>query len=133
MTTPLTIETWGLVALSIQALLHVSVQGLVLKAKVGNAWKVGARDNPVDPGVIAARAKRATENFIETAIGCIAVALVIILTERSNSFTEIGCIVYIACRFFYLPAYLTGIPWVRTLLWNAATAGLAAMILGVFL
>lgn len=131
--TPLTIELWGLVALSIQALLHVSVQGLVLKAKVGNAWTVGARDTEVDPGVIAARAKRATENFVETAIGFIAIALVIILTDRSNSYTEFGCLIYIIGRFFYLPAYLTGIPWVRTLLWNAATAGLAAMIIGVFL
>ena len=133
MTTQLTIETYGLIAVAIQALLHVSVQGLVLKASVGNAWTVGARDNPVEPGMIAARAKRATENFIETAISFIAIALVIIVTERSNMLTQIGCIVYVAGRFIYLPAYLTGIPWFRTLVWNASTAGLAAMIAGVFL
>jgi uncharacterized MAPEG superfamily protein len=133
MSPSLTIEAWGLIALSIQALIHVSVQGLVLKASVGNTWTVGSRDIPMEPGYLAARAKRATENFQETAIAFLAIALVIILADLSNKVTSVGCIIYIVGRIIYLPAYLAGIPWFRSLIWNASTAGLAAMIVGVFL
>lgn len=133
MSPSLTIEAWGLIALSIQALIHVSVQGLVLKASVGNTWTVGSRDIPMEPGNLAARAKRAAENFQETAIAFLAIALVIILADLSNKVTSVGCIIYIVGRIIYLPAYLAGIPWFRSLIWNASTAGLAAMIVGVFL
>ena len=132
MSPSLTIEAWGLIALSIQALIHVSV-GLVLKASVGNTWTVGSRDIPMEPGNLAARAKRAAENFQETAIAFLAIALVIILADLSNKVTSVGCIIYIVGRIIYLPAYLAGIPWFRSLIWNASTAGLAAMIVGVFL
>ncbi|MDG1431562.1 MAG: MAPEG family protein [Paracoccaceae bacterium] len=132
MSPSLTIEAWGLIALSIQALIHVSVQGLVLKASVGNTWTVGSRDIPMEPGNLAARAKRAAENFQETAIAFLAIALVIILADLSNKVTSVGCIIYIVGRIIYLPAYLAGLPWVRSLIWNASTAGLVAMIVGVF-
>ena len=130
---PMTIELWGLVALAVQALLHISVQGLSLKVSVGNAWTVSSRDTSVERGVFTARAKRATENFLETAPAFIALALVILFTGRSNSFTEVGTIVYAVGRFAYLPAYLSGVPMLRTIIWKIATAALALMLAGIFL
>ena len=42
-----------------------------------------------------------------------------------------GAIVYLAGRIVYLPLYLFGTFGIRSLVWNVATLGLAAMFFGV--
>lgn len=126
-------ELWGLIILAVLGLVHASVQGLTLKSHVGNAWTVGARDKPVDPGIISARAERAKANFLETAPVFICLAVVIQFAGRANLWTDIGLTMYLAARIAYLPLYLVGIAWIRSFSWNIATVGLAIMMAGIFL
>ena len=125
------IEITGLIALAFLILVYVSVQSMALKAVAGNSWTVGARDNPVAENPLAGRAKRATSNLLETALVYVCLAVATELSGRSTALTEWGAIVYLVGRTVYLPAYLSGVPWLRTIIWNISTAALAVMLYGV--
>jgi uncharacterized MAPEG superfamily protein len=118
---------------TIFALAHVSVQSFTYKAQVGNKLTVGARDDDPAPAVLAGRAARAFRNFLETYPVFVALTLVVSLSDQSDGYTQWGAGIYLGFRIVYLPLYLVGAPWWRTISWNFATAGLAAMILGVFI
>lgn len=118
---------------AILTLVHPSVQGLVLKAEVGNAWTVGARDRDAPrQSPLSDRARRATMNFLETVGAFVAATLVLHLGELATEMTRAASIIYLVGRAIYLPAYISGIPWFRTLVWNVATAGLALVIAGIW-
>jgi uncharacterized MAPEG superfamily protein len=51
----------------------------------------------------------------------------------SDALIQWGAGLYLTMRVIYLPLYLSGIAWVRTISWNIATLGLALMLLGVLL
>ncbi len=129
----LSTEMTGLIALAVLILVHVSVQAMLLKSSAGNAWTVSARDTTPEVSELAQRAKRATANLLETALVFVIIALVTEVTGRGNSITAASAIVYLIGRSAYLPAYLIGYPWVRTIIWNISTAALAVMIAGVLI
>ena len=98
---------------------------------MGNAYSVGPRDEDLRPTGVAGRRDRAQRNFLETfAIFAVAVLMAHAL-DRSNAFTQYGAMVYLAGRCLFLPLYAAGVPWLRTFSWNLATAGLAAVMVGV--
>ena len=111
-------------------LVYVSVQAMLLKSSAGNEWTVGARDLAAGESPLSARAKRATQNLLETALIYVCLAVATELTGHSSALTEWGTIVYLTGRTIYLPAYLSGAPWVRTIIWNISTAALAVMLYG---
>lgn len=127
----MSIALWGLVGLAVLVLIYVSVDSFLLKGSVGNAWTVGARDNSPEVGPVAARAHRALWNLLETAPAFLAVTLVAELTARGGAWVTWGVLLYLAARTAYLPAYLSGLPWVRTVFWQVATLGIVLILVGV--
>lgn len=127
----MSIALWGLVGLAVLVLIYVSVDSFLLKGSVGNAWTVGARDNPPAVGPVAARAHRALWNLLETSPAFLAVTLVAELTARGGAWVTWGVFLYLAARMAYLPAYLSGLPWVRTVFWQVATLGIVLILVGV--
>ncbi len=116
-------------ALSIVLLLvHLSVQSFTYKAQVGNRYTVGARDDEPPPSGMAGRAARAYRNFLETFPAFAALALALELTGKHGSYAGVGAALYFWCRVAYLPAYLAGLVWIRTLIWNASAVGLVIML-----
>jgi len=122
---------YGFVGLAVLVLLYVSADSFLLKASVGNAWTVGARDVPPEISPAAGRAHRALWNLLETAPAFLALAVAAAVYERANAWIASGVGLYLAGRLAYLPAYLSGVPWLRTMFWQAATLGIAAMLVGV--
>lgn len=127
----MSLELYLLCAAVFLLLVHVSVQSLTYKAQVGNAATVGARDTIEPATAIAGRAERALRNFNETFPAFVALVLVVELANLHNDLTIWGAVLYVAFRISYLPLYLVGLPWVRTISWNLATLGLAVMLVGV--
>ncbi|MEC7762894.1 MAG: MAPEG family protein [Pseudomonadota bacterium] len=127
----MSIALWGLVGLALLVLIYVSVDSFLLKGSVGNGWTVGARDTPPEIGPVAARAHRALWNLLETAPAFLAVALVAELTAPGGAWVTWGVLLYLGARVAYLPAYLSGIPWVRTVFWQIATLGIVLILVGV--
>ena len=120
-------ELTHLALLAVLALIHVSAHGPIQKAKAGNARTIGPPD-----GHLTGRARRALSNFLETAPVFLCATRVLHLADRAVPMTRIAAAVNLAARTAYLPAYLSGIPWLRTLIWNAATAALAVLLLGIW-
>ncbi|MEX0954302.1 MAG: MAPEG family protein [Rhizobiaceae bacterium] len=116
-------------ALSVLLLLvHLSVQSFTYKAQVGNRYTVGARDDDLPPTGMAGRAARAYRNFLETFPAFAALALAIEVTGSHDGYAGLGAALYFWCRVAYLPAYMAGLVWVRTLIWNASAVGLVIML-----
>jgi uncharacterized MAPEG superfamily protein len=116
------------------ALVYLSTQTFYRKAELGVLQDVGPRDNEQQvQGKVAGRADRAWRNFQETWPAFIALVAVIEFSGASDAFTQWGAMIYLAFRVIYLPLYLIGVRWVRTFSWNIATAGIAAMFVGVLI
>jgi uncharacterized MAPEG superfamily protein len=113
-------------------LLHLTAASFAFKAQVGNAYSVGSRDEDRRPTGIAGRLDRAQRNFLETfPIFAAAVLTLHVLGRTGSSLSEIGAWLYIVGRVLFLPLYASGVPWLRTLSWNAATAGLVMMLVAL--
>lgn len=129
----MTLELWILVAAVIVGIVHVSAASFAFKAQEGNAYTVGARDEVRPPRALAGRLDRALRNFNETFALFAAIILVLHVSGRSGGWSTLGAELYLGGRIAYLPAYASGLPWVRTLCWNVATLGLAMALVQLFL
>ena len=90
---------------------------------VDEAGRTVAVEDP-EVGDYAGRFERAFYNMLETFPAFAALVLMVEATESWTSLTAMGAQLYFWGRVFYVPAYVTGIPLVRTLIWAVATIGM---------
>ncbi len=120
----MTTDLWILACTGILALAQMSLQSFTYKAQVGNAYTVGPRDQPIAPAGLAGRADRAYRNLLE-ALPVFAIGVVVAhLAGKADAWTALGCWIFLIARIAFVPAYLAGWPWVRTLIWNASAVGI---------
>ena len=124
----MSVELWCLFGAMVLAVVHISAQSLVYRAQAGNDYMVGARDEVKPATGVAARLDRASRNFMETFPVFAAAVLLVHVTDGAGVRSYWGALVYLGCRFLFLPLYAAGVPWLRTFSWNAATAGIVAVI-----
>ena len=118
---------WIVASVALLAL-HIAVQAISVTLEFGSRWNAGPRDENRRPqGRIAGRAERALRNYLETfpAFGLLAVTLAV--TGRGDGWGMAGAMLWVAARVVYLPLYLAGVPYVRSLVWIAAALGLTMM------
>jgi len=128
----MTIELWMLFGAMVLGLVHLTAASFTFKAQVGNAYSVGPRDEDLRRSGVAGRLDRAQRNFLETfAIFAAAVLMLQALGRSGGWLSEAGAVVYLAGRCLFLPLYAAGVPWLRTLSWNLATAGLVMVMAAV--
>jgi len=120
-----------LIGLSVVLLVvHIMLQATTATKELGSNWNAGPRDDDRKPTrPLAGRAARASSNFRETYPGFLALAFGIILAGDPHGFGLIGGWVWLASRVVYIPLYLVGIPYIRSLAWLGSMAGLGAMLL----
>ncbi len=95
----------------------------------GLKWNASARDGATAPlGTAAGRAERAWHNFLETFPFLAAAVLAVVATGRTGALSALGVQLYFWARLVYVPLYLGGVPWVRSLVWLASMAGLALLV-----
>jgi uncharacterized MAPEG superfamily protein len=126
--TQLTTEMLYLLLSVVLLLVHLSVQSFTFKAQVGNRYTVGARDENLQPTGVAGRAARAYANYRETFPAFAVLALSIEVLAAADWWTGFGAALYFWSRVAYLPAYVAGVVWVRSLIWNASAVGLVIML-----
>ncbi|HEX2942747.1 MAG TPA: MAPEG family protein [Rhodopila sp.] len=90
---------------------------------------VGNRDVQPEPSVIAARLDRAKNNLREALPIFIALALLALTSGIGQEAEAQGALVFLVARVVYVPAYVSGIPWLRSLVWLVSMAGLLMMAL----
>lgn len=113
---------------------HILLQGWTATKELGTEWNAGPRDDGLRPsGHMAGRAERASGNFRETYPGFVALALALTLAGETNGLGLWGAWLWLACRVVYIPLYLAGVPYVRSLVWVGSMAGLGMMFLALIL
>ena len=116
---------WAVVLGFVQLLLA----DVLMTAQRGTKWNVGPRDGEPKPlSGMAARAERAFRNFLETFAFFAAAVLAVALTHKSDASSLLGAQIYVWARMAYLPIYLVGIPYLRTLVWAASFWGMLQVI-----
>jgi uncharacterized MAPEG superfamily protein len=114
-------------------LVHVLLAVAMATRQRGLAWNAGNRDGEQFPLVGAtARAGRANHNFLETFPFFAAVALAVVVAGKASPHTALGAEVYFWARCAYLPIYIVGIPYLRTLVWAISLWGMLQLIVALF-
>jgi uncharacterized MAPEG superfamily protein len=90
---------------------------------------VGNRDNPPDMSVVAARLDRAKDNMREALPFFLALALLALVKGEETNQVVDGATIFLIARIAYVPAYASGLPVLRSLVWLAGNAGLVIMAL----
>jgi uncharacterized MAPEG superfamily protein len=110
-------------------LVHILVQAAVGNAQLPSRYLLGPRDEPANaPGALYGRSCRALGNYLENFTPFVAVALALIATQRTGGVGAIGATVWILARIVYLPIYVSGIIYIRTLVWGISIIGLVMML-----
>lgn len=91
---------------------------------------VSNRDNVPEATPLGGRAERAAANSIEALLLFMPLALVAQLAGIADE-ALLGATVFIWARVAYLPIYLAGIIYVRSLVWGVGVAGLAMMVMAL--
>src|SRR5215468_9643133 len=123
-----------LLALSVGlGFVHIVMASHSASLQRGYRWSASSRDEPVEPlSGVAGRLDRASRNFLETFPLFAAVVLAGNALGRHDALTEWGVRLYFWGRVSYLPLYAAGIPLVRSLAWNVATAGILLCLAALF-
>jgi len=112
---------------------YIMIQGQLVTRERGLDWNAGARDGAERPlGTYAGRATRALANFQETYPALIALALGLAVTGQTGGLGAIGALLWFVARILYIPLYLFGVRYVRSLSWLASILGLLLMLIRFF-
>lgn len=99
----------------------------------GLKWNASARDETPPPLTgMAGRADRAFRNFLETFPFFAAAALAVAATGSGDGVTAFSAQLWFWARLVYVPLYLAGVPYLRSLVWAAALLGMLGMVWGLF-
>ena len=116
---------WAVVLGFVQLLLA----DVLMTAQRGTRWNVGPRDGEPKPlSGMAARAERAFRNFLETFAFFAAAVLAVVVAGRTDASTALGAQLYLWARLVYVPLYLLGIPYLRSLAWVVSVAAIAMVL-----
>jgi uncharacterized MAPEG superfamily protein len=125
MTMELKLLGWSVVL----GLIYVFVAAGLATQQRGLKWNTSNRDGEPTPLTgIAARATRASHNFLETFAFFAAAVLAVTVANRNTAHTALGSELYFWARVAYLPIYLIGIPYLRTLVWAVSLCGLLQIV-----
>ncbi len=124
MSIELTMLLWVVILYLAQLLAHM----LASVMENGMGYALGTRDEWANPTGIASRIERAYYNLLESLPAFAALILIAIFTGKANEMTALGSQMFFWSRLAYLPAYISGIPVIRTLLWVISMAGLVLIL-----
>jgi len=118
----------------ILALVQIGAAAMARTAELGVKWNAGPRDaESPPPGKIAGRLMRAQANLFETLPIFAAAVIMAHIAGKDSALTALGAHLYFFGRLIYLPLYAFGVPYIRSLVWLAAAAGLVMVLVALFL
>jgi uncharacterized MAPEG superfamily protein len=125
MTIDLKMLGWSVVL----GIVYVMVAATLMTQQRGLKWNAGARDGESKPLTgIAARAARASANFLETFPFFAALVLAVVIAGKNDHHSALGTELYFWARAAYLPIYLLGIPYLRSLVWALSLIGILHLL-----
>jgi uncharacterized MAPEG superfamily protein len=114
------------------ALVQIFAFSTARTRQYGIKWNAGPRDEPTPPlSPLAARLQRAQANLFETLPLFAAAVLIAHAAGREGGTTTLGAWLYFGGRVVYLPLYAFGVPFVRSMAWGVALAGLLMILFAI--
>lgn len=101
-----------------------SIAGFLANGLMGAA---GSRDDEVLTSGIGGRFERAYYNMLETFPVFVALVLIVQVTESWTSTTALAVQLYFWARVVYVPLYVIGIPFLRTIAWLVSMVGIVLL------
>lgn len=117
--------SWIVAAIALYYIGLFIPSGLKVSIK-GVAWGFGPQDDQPADTLYLGRARRAHENIKENLPVFLAVATLTIVTGTSDAALT-GAMIWVIARALFLPLYLVGVPWLRTLAFGFSLIGLVVM------
>ncbi len=128
MTTDLTLLVWAVVL----AFAQVGIAVIGTNMQVSPAILAGNRDNMPEITGWGGRAIRAHRNMMESLPLFVALVLIAHVAGRANGTVILGEQAFLAGRVAHAAIYTLGIPWIRTVAWFVAGAGMGMILLQLF-
>ena len=108
---------------------HVLVQAGVGNVELPFGYLFTSRDKPAPAsGLLFGRATRALANYVENFTPFVAVALALIVTQRTGGSGALGATIWVLARIIYIPLYLFDVVYARTAVWALSIVGLGMML-----
>jgi uncharacterized MAPEG superfamily protein len=125
MTQELRLLLWTIVL----GLVQLVAAAVAKRLQEPRGWAAGPRDGDIPHySGMAARLARAQANLMETLPFFAAAILVCHAVGREGGQSAWGAQLYFWGRIVYVPLYGLGIPYLRTVVWLAATVGLCLVL-----
>ncbi|MEM1436197.1 MAG: MAPEG family protein [Pseudomonadota bacterium] len=105
------------------------LMAVAVNLQVGPRSTTGPRDEPLEVTGIPGRLMRAMNNHFEALILFTLAVVVVVTGAYRSAFTGQCAWVYLIARILYVPAYVSGVPLVRSLIWFVGFGATMAMLL----
>lgn len=129
----MTIELQMLAWAVVLGFVQLTLASALMTRQRGLAWNASARDGEARPLTgVAARADRAMRNFLETFPFFAAAVLAVVAAGRADAATALGAQLYLWARVGYVPLYLAGVPYLRSLVWTVSVLGILRILWALF-
>lgn len=117
----------------ILGLVQVIATAQFFTAANGLPYGASPRDNPPPRrmSIYGERLERATKNLLETFPFAAAAILIAHVAGRENALTNWGAALYFWGRLVYVPIYMAGISYVRTLVFLVSVVGIVLVLAGL--
>lgn len=92
---------------------------------------VGTRDEPLKLSVAASRLDRAKNNMREALPLFLGISMLVLFKGGDMSLATNAALGFLIARVLYIPAYVSGLPWLRSLIWVVGMACMLIMALTV--
>ncbi|MGZ9100435.1 MAG: MAPEG family protein [Brevundimonas sp.] len=117
----------------ILAVIQIGGAAVARTAELGVKWNAGPRDGETPPpGRLAGRLMRAQANLFETLPIFAGAVIMAHIAGKDGPLTFVGTHLYFFGRLIYLPLYAFGVPYIRSLVWLIAAAGLVMVLAALF-
>lgn len=113
---PVEVAMLGWAALVLVA--QFALMAVAVNVQLGAAYTSGPRDEKREPTGMAGRLYRAFNNMIEALVLFTVAVVVVTLGDAATPATALAAQVFVAARVVYIPAYASGIPLVRSIVWG---------------
>ncbi len=124
MSIELTMLGWA----AVLGLVHLLLPAVFVFRSRGLGWIVGNRDDPGAPlGPYGERSLRAQRNFLESFVLFAALVLAVLAAGKSGERSALAVQLYFWARLIYLPVYVLGVPWLRSLIWAVSLVAIVCL------
>ncbi len=127
----MSLDLWALIWSTGLFGLYVGVQAILYRLQHGVEYSWTSRDEEPPPNLLVARAQKALRNLIETYPVFVALSVANLLAPQPDVVVSWGAGLYLAARVVYLPLYVGGVKYVRSLVWTVSALGLAMMFVAL--